>query len=988
MWNYDKNIINSNDIEKYNDIYSPYREKTNKLKNKKLIKLLILFIFFVILIIILLLVIMNFVNKKSINDNSLKKIYIKNEKMSPEFNNKVYDYYVLTEKDVIEIKCDINEKKSNIIGCNKKINLDNKVYYIHQIIMSDGTIYKINIKKKEDNAEELISIDSIEGIDKKSNTSIKMKVNASSKSGELTYSIDNGLTYQTENEFIINENKRIFLIVRDKYGNTSPVREININNIDKVVPNFDIEITNSNKDSVTITVFGKDNDNNLLYSFNGGKFSKNNSFEVKESRIIKIQIKDRAGNVSEVKNFSINENDFVSNKKHVVIYHNNGSIINKYYSICSIEKDNCNIILPTITRDGYEILGWSKNKNSINPEYKVNDEINVEKDMDLYAITRKDVSVIFDYNGLGSEQNIIKCKVYGEEKCEVDVPSFTFDKGKIIGWNIYRDSESVLLSSKNKYYTNEDTTFYALAYTNLNLSFDKNGSEYISNTKIKCKVINNNDGCYVNLPLIKKEGAEILGWSTNPNDTQAEYPINKKSLIKNNLKLYAITKTIVDIDFYKNGADSISNNRQSCIFYNKNKSCTINTPIINRKDSKIIGWNTDKKSHSSIYKEKEEISVSENNKYYAITEVPVNISFSKNGATDISFVNYSCLYYNEEHGCLVSTPTIIRNGWNIIGFSKDKNSKVSEINANSSISISKSGTYYAITSKTVTAHFDKNNADSLLGCTKQESSGCQEKCTIYNTSSSCGVKAPYIISKGNEVQLFSSASNNNTLSGYTPGSYIYISSDINLYAIVNNYYRKNTYSIIKSNTYGHVPFEVESGCMQNIYNNYLAFVNRLYKISPYIFEAGKVTFAGKKTFESTWSAGSAGMTYGRVVGYRNVDIICPNKYDRYYLKTIVHELTHAWDSYYKLRYGSYLNSMPDIIALYNKYSKISSSNRPLRDYSYSSKSEFVADMFAWYYFLYLDSTYTPSIIANKSYYPSDMKNVMEKYIKIAKNGYK
>ena len=101
--------------------------------------------------------------------------------------------------------CDINEKKSNIIGCNKKINLDNKVYYIHQIIMSDGTIYKINIKKKEDNAEELISIDSIEGIDKKSNTSIKMKVNASSKSGELTYSIDNGLTYQTENEFIINE---------------------------------------------------------------------------------------------------------------------------------------------------------------------------------------------------------------------------------------------------------------------------------------------------------------------------------------------------------------------------------------------------------------------------------------------------------------------------------------------------------------------------------------------------------------------------------------------------------------------------------------------------------------------------------------------------------------------------------------------------------------------------------------------------------------
>ena len=80
--------------------------------------------------------------------------------------------------------------------------------------------------------------------------------------------------------------------------------------------------------------------------------------------------------------------------------------------------------------------------------------------------------------------------------------------------------------------------------------------------------------------------------------------------------------------------------------------------------------------------------------------------------------------------------------------------------------------------------------------------------------------------------------------------------------------------------------------------------------------------------------------------------------------------------------------MPDILSLYNKYSNKSSSNRPLRDYSYSSKYEFVADMFAWYYFLYIDPAYMPTVVSNKTYYPSDMKSVMEKYIRIAKNGYK
>jgi hypothetical protein len=45
-------------------------------------------------------------------------------------------------------------------------------------------------------------------------------------------------------------------------------------------------------------------------------------------------------------------------------------------------------------------------------------------------------------------------------------------------------------------------------------------------------------------------------------------------------------------------------------------------------------------------------------------------------------------------------------------------------------------------------------------------------------------------------------------------------------------------------------------------------------------------------------------------------------------------------------------------------------------------------MYAWYYFIYIDPTFQPAVVRSNTYYPSDMKKVMEKYISIAKNGYK
>ena len=76
----------------------------------------------------------------------------------------------------------------------------------------------------------------------------------------------------------------------------------------------------------------------------------------------------------------------------------------------------------------------------------------------------------------------------------------------------------------------------------------------------------------------------------------------------------------------------------------------------------------------------------------------------------------------------------------------------------------------------------------------------------------------------------------------------------------------------------------------------------------------------------------------------------------------------------------------EIINLYNKYRK--ASTRPLRDYAYSSVDEFIADAYAWYYFIYVDSSNQPAEIKQNLYYPNDLKVAIEKHIKISKSGYK
>ena len=969
-----------NDITtKYIDENIPEEKHINK---KKMIGMMILF--FIILILLIIGVFFFVFKNEKDNQSELKNIIVINNTYEPSFSKDIYDYYLITKDKELEIKCDTNDEYK---GCNETINLNNYSNYIHEITL-DNQIYKIYIKVKESDSEENIVINSIDKNNNWTNTNQVVKVNATSKNEIDMYSFDNGISWQKSNSYTVDENTVLNIIVKDKKGHLSAVREEEIDSIDHINPTGIIVKEKSNEKKITLKVVAKDEESGIDgYSWNGKEYNDKDTYEISNSGTYKVKIKDKAGNIEEI-SIDIKESDFNNKTQYTVTLYKNGSTnIGNDFLSCTKKDGKCVVTIPTIEKAQSEIIGWSTNKDSKELEYKVNEKITLDKSLTLYAITKQDLTATFDKNGAKSiSKDKEKCTLYNSDKyCYVSAPEIIYEKGKVIGWNTNKDTLTVYKTPSNKIKLREDTTYYALMYKEIIVKFNSNGSDSISSTKEICRQQEGTNSCVIQTPNITRKSSNIIGWSTNKNDKNYDVLANQELEVTEDSTYYAITEKNITITFDSNGADSITNNKVNCSFYNNANSCQVKTPSIARKNATIIGWSTNKNATSKELNENETITVRENKTYYAITKKDVEAVFISNGADSIVSDTKKCTYYNSSQSCQIKTPDINRDYWTVIGWSTNKNATSTNIQEQSNINIKDDTKYYAITSKTLTAIYHLNTADSLGNCSNPKQNGCIETCTMYNLKNSCEVSIPYIYSTGNEVQFFSTGTNPQTTTGYSPAKKLVILDNVNLYAIVDNRYRKYTYDIVKTKKYNYTAVETETGCSSKVYNKYYSFMDTAYQKAPYLFTAAKVTFSTENSFHETWGV-YAGMTYGTAIGYRNIDIKCTTTFSDYYIFTIIHELVHGWDSYYYAQTGEYISGNTDIINLYNKYRK--SSTRPLRGYAYSNIGEFISDAYAWYYFIYIDPQNQPTEIKQNLYYPNDLKVAIEKYIKISKSGYK
>lgn len=372
---------------------------------------------------------------------------------------------------------------------------------------------------------------------------------------------------------------------------------------------------------------------------------------------------------------------------------------------------------------------------------------------------------------------------------------------------------------------------------------------------------------------------------------------------------------------------------------------------------------------------KEVVHVSVNNKK------TFTATFKTNGATSISKTSVTCTTSKGSNVCNVTTPTITRSGYTILGWNTASNATSSTIGVNKSLTLNSNKTYYAITKKSVTASFNRNG-----NITKKN-------CTIYNSKTSCAVTVPYYDDKNGKYGGTWSTSK----TGYTQAvgyTNINIKNNITYYAIYRHPWRYNSQaktnarkdrnlSIQKAYDLGPTKVVYEKGIPTSAITSHYNFLVSLYYKMPYLFSPGKIWVMTETTYAKHSTAYGL-TTYWGPFFYVDLKYDTTNKIIS--PGATVHELGHAWDGRFEFMHSSKkkIRDQSDMVSFYNSLSASKRNN--LTDVEWFAAA--VHD----YYFRVLNKNTSESTPSGYDNYSSSQKtkinNLMSKYASISKNGYK
>ncbi len=238
-----------------------------------------------------------------------------------------------------------------------------------------------------------------------------------------------------------------------------------------------------------------------------------------------------------------------------------------------VKKDE-SIELPTVTRDGYDFIGWYLDDKLIDDNYKYTKSVTLTAKWEAKSFT-----VSFETNG-GTTVNSIKVK-YNDKLVLPSAP--TKDGYIFLSWECngkeYKGGETIttdlILTAKWK----EDET----AKNTFTVSFDSNGGSAVNSIKVTC------GGALPTLPIPTKTGSAFYGWR-NANNVVVT---SGKVLDCEDITLIAIWRsgTVVQpttsgtriIKFNTNGGNNITARRMSC-------SVQTSLPTPTKTGYVFVGW--------------------------------------------------------------------------------------------------------------------------------------------------------------------------------------------------------------------------------------------------------------------------------------------------------------------------------------------------------------------------------------------------------------
>lgn len=541
----------------------------------------------------------------------------------------------------------------------------------------------------------------------------------------------------------------------------------------------------------------------------------------------------------------------------------------------------------------------------------------------------KTYNVTINANGSNTNSKNIKCSTY-DEKCIVKLPTIKRDNWDVVGFS---DKDgNIIYSSGEKIELFSDIELFVVTKKDVVLSLIDVLEDNTDN--LMCTLYNNDSFCEIKLPNMNKSDWNFLGWSDEKNSNYISYENEDLIVLNDSVDLYAVYTKNFLIDFVGNGS-IVEMKKMSCEIYNYQNSCQVILPNITRDNYEILGWSEDKNDVSPIYKVGDTINIDYSKKLYAITRKKVTVSFLSNNYADVYDGIKSCYLYNDNSSCIVDIPTVVPKNGSFIGWtlSNNYNNAVSVDYKGNSIKTNKNLNLYPVVKKTIVVTFDKNGASYVEYDSKS--------CDVYN-GFPCSIKIPSVDNPGMISFGFSSAKSSNLIyPEYISKNTYYFRDSINLYADFNSSWYRNV-SVYSPKKYNNVTVEIEKSCS---YEKLDRVVTNVMNNMPWLFQKEiKVSFYNDDSYDLIHKNPAV---YGKTFGYflgpiRFIDIRCFGNES-----TLVHELTHYYDTLYYLKHNSYFSDGPEVTTLYNKYYDMT--NRPMWVYVYDNKKEFLAGMVEFYY---------------------------------------
>ena len=186
-------------------------------------------------------------------------------------------------------------------------------------------------------------------------------------------------------------------------------------------------------------------------------------------------------------------------------------------------QTSCIVKAPSITRDGYTVIGWNKDKNATTSGANVNANITLSSNATYYAITKNSSAYTASWNTNGatlSSTEAKSCNIYNTEtSCTVDAPTITRDGFTIIGFNTSTEAttnNSSYNALTKKLTISSNSTWYAITNKVITLTFVKGtNTASVGSTSGSCTIQNTATSCNVKTPSITSNDTYVpAGWST------------------------------------------------------------------------------------------------------------------------------------------------------------------------------------------------------------------------------------------------------------------------------------------------------------------------------------------------------------------------------------------------------------------------------------------------------------------------------------------